>query len=463
MRLSAIVIALSIAGLLVCSCIHAESRVRVYADVDKPVVLGHSPDRVVVRVGLEGLTVPVMPMRPPLNVAIVLDKSGSMASDYKIENAKRGAIEIVKRLQTDDIISLVVYASYPQVIIPAQRVGHKDALIEVISGIHPGGSTALYGGVTYGATQVRKNMSWRYLNRIILLSDGLANVGPQSTHELAYLGQTLADEGITVTTIGVGLDYNEDLMTALAARSGGNAYFASTGSELPKIFAEEIGEAMTVAARDVRIRVRCPRGVKPIGVIGREGEISGQTMAVKVGELYGKNDKFALFEVEVPEQEPGKSLEIAEVTVEYADPLTNQATEAECNVTVKYDDSQDAVDSNQNKQVIKEAALAKTSEIKREAVSLADRGKHAAAASLIKKNAFELEKVARECDNDDEIIAEVEMCEELSSDIKDNSGLTKYQRKRVVNQIYGQITQQGYVSEEDKDKDKDEKKDENAN
>jgi Ca-activated chloride channel family protein len=461
MRRSAIVIAMSIAGLLVCGGVFAESRVRVFADVDKPAVLAHRSDRVVVKVGLEGLAVPVMPKRLPLNVAIVLDKSGSMESDNKMENAKRGAIEIVERLTGDDILSVVVYSNRPQVIIPAQRVGDKDALIRMISYIYAGGSTALHGGVVMGAAEVRRNMSWKYVNRVILLSDGLANVGPQSTEELAYLGRMLGDEGITVTTIGVGLDYNEDLMTALAARSGGNAYFASSAWDLPRIFSEEIGEAMTVVARDIRIRLRCPRGVRPIGLIGRDGEISEQEMAVTVGELYGKNDKFALFEVEVPEREGGKSLEIAEVSVEYADPYTNQTVEARQNVVITYDDSQEHVDRQQNLDVIKEVALTRTSEVKREAVDLADRGQHEAAAGLMKKNALELEKVAAQCDNDEEVLQEAGVCEDISSDIKDNSGLTNYQRKRVVNQAYGQITQQGYVP--DSGKAKDDKKHEKAN
>ncbi|MGD9141961.1 MAG: VWA domain-containing protein, partial [bacterium] len=239
MKRIAFVIALSLAGILASGCIQAEDRVSVFSEVDKPVVLAGSDERVVIKVGLKGLTMPVMPDRLPLNLAIVLDRSGSMRHYDKMENARLGAIEIIERLSEEDIISLIVYSDRPQVIVPAQPVRDKQALIEIVSGIYAGGSTALYGGVAYGAGQVRRNMSWEYVNRVILLSDGLANVGPSSTGALASLGRQLESEGITVTTIGVGLDYNEDLMTALAAESGGNAYFASTGRELPTIFAEE--------------------------------------------------------------------------------------------------------------------------------------------------------------------------------------------------------------------------------
>lgn len=457
MRRTIILAVLSAVVLAACGCLQAESRIRVYADVDKPLVLQDRTKRVVVKVGLEGLRVPVMPERVPLNVSVVLDKSGSMGSDFKMENAKRGAIEIVERLTEGDVFSLVVYDTRPRVLIPARRVGDKKSLIRTISRIHAGGNTALYGGVTLGAEQIRRNLSWEYVNRIILLSDGLANVGPQSTEDLAHLGRSLGNEGMTVTTIGVGLDYNEDLMTALAARSGGNSYFASSGHELPRIFAEEIGEAMKVVARDIHIRVRCPEGMKPIGLIGREGDVTGQIMSTSVGELYGENEKFALFEVEVPNGEVGKHLDIAQVSVEYADPFTNEKRRDDVNVRVTFSEDEVAVRREANKEIVKEAALAKASEAKREAVKLADEGAFGAAAGVLKANALSLEKVARECDNDAEMLEEALECETISSDISVNEGFTRYQRKRVVNQIHTQTTQQGFVSDDEDDEE--EKKD----
>jgi Ca-activated chloride channel family protein len=323
-------------------------------------------------------------------------------------------------------------------------------LIRMISSIYAGGSTALYGGVCFGASEVRKSMSCEHINRIILLSDGLANVGPQTTGELAELGAALGRESITVTTIGVGLDYNEDLMTALAARSDGNAYFAASSLELPRIFAEEIGEAMTVVARDVRIRIKCSDGVTPLSVVGRDGTIAGQEMSVTVGKLYGVNEKYALFEVRVPQNSAGEHLDVARVDVEYADPGTSQTRNSSHRVEVTYHADSKVVDENQNAEVVKQAALTRTSERKREAVVLADRGDHAAAACLIKQNALDLEKAAQQCDNDEELLNEAEMCDEISADISSNEGLTRYQRKAVVNQAYTQSTQQGYVSDKQK-------------
>ncbi len=456
MKRTMLVLTVGLLCVAACGCLHAESRIKVYTGVDRPVVLAGRDENIVIKVGLTGIDTGRRVKRVPINVAIVLDKSGSMGSGHKMEDAKRGAVEIIERLSRDDIVSLVVYDTRPRVVIPAQHVRYKEELIATIKNIFPGGNTALYGGVTFGASEVRRYMSWEYINRIILLSDGLANVGPQTTGELACLGRSLGREGITVSTIGVGLDYNEDLMTALAARSGGNSYFASTSRELPRIFAEEIGEAMTVVARDVRIYIDCGDGVKPVTVIGREGDISERQMSVNVGELYGKNDKYALFEVEVPHDEPGRNLEAAQVTVEYVDPHTNKTVRDRQQVTIAYAADEKTVEENKDKHVVKDAVLTRTSEVKMQAVDLSDKGDYKAAAALMQQNALELEKVARECDNDEEILGTAIDCETMSEAISTNMGLTRGGRKKAMNEAYTQTTQQGYVSD---DKDADEDKD----
>ena len=144
-------------------------RVKVYSNLDKPVILAGDDNRVVVKVGLFSDDLYVPRERLPLNVAIVLDKSGSMGSQNKMENAKIGAIEIVERLTKNDIFSLVVYDSSPRVLIPAQYVRNKDRIISLIKDIRSGGSTALYGGVTFGASEIMKYASDKYINRIIIV------------------------------------------------------------------------------------------------------------------------------------------------------------------------------------------------------------------------------------------------------------------------------------------------------
>jgi len=119
-------------------------------------------------------------------------------------------------------------------------------------------------------------------------------------------------------------------------------------------------------------------------------------------------------------------------------------------VSITYHGDGRVVEESQNKVVVKEAALTRTSEVKKQAVRLADEGDHKGAAQLLKANAFALEKAAQQCDNDKELLGEADRCEEVSVDITSNEGLTRYHRKSMVNQAYTQINQQGYTSEEPK-------------
>jgi Ca-activated chloride channel family protein len=418
----------------------------VYTEVDRPVVLAESNESLVVKVGLCGEPLIEEENRIPLNVAIVLDKSGSMGSHNKIQNARAGAIEIIQRLSSRDVVSVVVYDSVPRVLVPAQQLHNKEKIIALLNDIQAGGNTALYGGVILGADQLNTFYSEDYLNRIILLSDGLANVGPQSKEEIAHLGTMLSKEGISVSTIGVGLDYNEDLMTALADESGGNSYFAQNSDELPTIFAEEIGEAMTLMAQNIKIYLECFDDIRPVSIIGREGQVTGQEMEVRINHLYGKNEKYALFELDIPQNKHGVTQKIARVYVEYVDPYTKEYSSQEKIVSVRFDKRRRKVEKNINKDVVKAITLTRTSELKEVAIKLADEGEYKEAAKVLSKRGVMLEKVAQQCDNDKELLFESEQCTILSKELSKNKGLSRSQRKRVVNDSFTQKMQQGFIS-----------------
>ena len=134
----------------------------------------------------------------------------------------------------------------------------------------------------------------------MLLSDGLANVGPSSPGELGELGASFAREGLTVTAIGFGAGYNEDLMTQLAARSDGRHAFIERPSELAALFRDELGMMMAVVAQKVTIDIPCDPGVKPVRVLGRPGVIAGQKVSLDLSQLYAGEEKYVLLEIEVP-------------------------------------------------------------------------------------------------------------------------------------------------------------------
>jgi Ca-activated chloride channel family protein len=312
-------------------------------------------------------------------------------SGDKIVKAREAALEAVRRLSPDDIVALVVYDSRVQTLVPAQRVGDGRRLEQAICGIEVGGNTALYGGVTRGAAEVRRHLEdRRFVNRVILLSDGLANVGPSSPEDLGRLGASLVREGISVTTIGLGLGFNEDLMTRLAQCSDGNTYFVEHSSDLPRIFAAELGDVLNVVARRVIIEIEFPSSVRPLKLIGRDGIIRGQRAELSLNQLYGGQEKFALVEVEVSPSKPGVELEIARARVSYENAITQRPTTVTAGRNVQFSASQAAVIRSADHQVQADYAVNVLAVAKDEAVALVDSNRRDEAAAILRKRALEL-------------------------------------------------------------------------
>ena len=367
----------------------ASDSVRLRVDVDRTVLPADTTERAIVKIGLDCVRLPRRELRPPVNLASVIDRSGSMAGE-RISKAKEAALEGVRSLAPDDIAALVVYDTNVQTLVTAQRVGNGRHLEQAIRGIEVGGNTALHGGVTRGAAEVRRNMEdRRFVNRVILLSDGLANVGPSSPEELGRLGASLMKEGISVTTIGLGLGFNEDLMTRLAQRSDGNTYFVENSGDLPRIFAAELGDVLNVVARRVVIEIDFPAGVRPLNFVGRDGTIRGQRAELTLNQLYGGQEKFALVEVEVSPARSGVEIEIASARVSYEDALNQRAATLTAKRNVQFSASRAAVVGSADHKVQADYAVNALAVAKDEAVVLADAGKRGEAAKKIRQRADE--------------------------------------------------------------------------
>jgi Ca-activated chloride channel family protein len=289
----------------------------------------------VIKVSLETSSVVDHRERPPVNLVLVLDRSGSMTGN-KIAKAREAAIEALYRLNARDRFALVAYDHRVETLIPPQSAANKEWIEARIRQIRPGGNTALFGAVSQGAAEIRKNLGGGYIHRIILLSDGLANVGPSSPSDLGRLGAALLKEGISVTTVGVGTDYNEDLMAQLADRSDGNHYFVAESRDLPRIFASELGDVLSTVARRVIIDIECPDGVRPLRIIGRDGRIHGNRVELRMNQLYGGQSKFALVEVEIPAGRPDQVVDLARVRCRYENALTSRQEQSKTRVAARY-------------------------------------------------------------------------------------------------------------------------------
>lgn len=339
----------------------------------------HSPQEIVIKIDLSAIAGHQKVRRTPLNLAVVLDRSGSMTG-AKLEKTKQAAMQLVDRLAPNDIFSLVIFSDRAQVVVPAQHVEDKDALKEKIESIEADGSTALYAGVKMGADQLQEFFSSKRINRVILLSDGLANVGPSSPRQLRRLGSDLAERGISVTTIGVGDDYNEDLMAGLAEASDANYYYVQDTEKLPAIFAKELGDLLTVAVRDVRIEIVCPDGVKPLGFIGRAEKFERQRATVTLSQFAPGQDRYIFLRCIVNGSQP----DVAKVNVNYTDELDNGSVRtATGTARISFTDDQSASDKSVNGAVVAQKELMLTAVAKDEAMAQADEGNYSQAARIL--------------------------------------------------------------------------------
>jgi Ca-activated chloride channel homolog len=346
---------------------------------DRDVLLRGSPQEIVVKIDLSAIDGKTKIRRTPLNLAVVLDKSGSMTG-AKLEKTKQAAMLLVDRLAPDDIFSLVIFNNSAQVLVAAQKVGNKESIKRKIEGIEAGGGTALYSGVKAGADQIGEYLSARRINRVILLSDGLANVGPSTPRELRRLGSELVGSNISVTTIGVGDDYNEDLMAALAESSDANYYYVKDTEKLPEIFAKELGEMLAVAARDVRIEITCPDGVRPLGFIGRAEKFENQKSTVSLSQFTTGQNRYLLLRCIVDGNQP----EVARVNVNYKDELADGGDQSANGVVkIKFTADRAAADRSVNGEVVAQKEIMLTAVAKDEAIVQADAGNYKQAAAIL--------------------------------------------------------------------------------
>lgn len=338
------------------------------------------------RIGLTGFDLPSEKERLPVNVAIVIDKSGSMQGD-KIAQARNAAVQAVERLRDTDIVSIITYDSSVEVIVPATKASDRQSILQKIRQINAGGNTALFAGVSKGAAEIRKFLDDKLVNRVILLSDGLANVGPSTPSELEQLGESLIKEGISVSTMGLGLGYNEDLMSRLALSSSGNHVFIEDAENLVQVFQNEFDDVLSVVAQKVQIKATLAEGVRPVKVLNYPADITGQNVSIDLGQLYSNQERYFVVEVEVPHGENTTTSPVADVQVKYMNMVTETKDKLTSAVEVKFTTDQELAKKDTDNEILSSCVIQIANERNRDATRLRDAGKTEEAKKLLLINA----------------------------------------------------------------------------
>jgi len=360
-------------------------RIELRSELANPVVEAGQKQTTFLKVSLKGFSLENANERTPANIAIVLDKSGSMNGE-KIQSAKQAARMAVDLLNDNDILSIITYDSTVNVIVPATKVSDKQSIHRAIDKMSANGNTALFAGVSKGAAEIRKFIDKDRVNRVILLSDGQANMGPSSPTELGDLGASLSKDGISVTTIGLGTGYNEDLMANLAGYSDGNHAFVENAADLAKVFKYEFGDVLSVVAQDVEINIRCGNGVRPIRILGRDGTILGQNVRTTMNQLYSDQEKFVLIEVEVPAGRAKEEISVADVSISYQNMQSRQKDNLADNMKIAYSASQEEVKKALNAPVVSTATKQIVNESSKKALKLRDQGLAKEAQAILQES-----------------------------------------------------------------------------
>ena len=237
----------------------------------------------------------------PMNISVVLDRSGSMGDERKIVYAKQAIANLVDHLAATDYLSIVIYDDRIETLLPTQQVRDRYRIKRLLEEVFPCGSTNLGGGMQEGFRQIERNFKTEYINRVILLSDGLANQGITDPRDLNRIVNEYRSRGISLSAMGVGLDYNENLMLGLAEHGGGNYYFIESPSQLASIFEKELNGLNYVVVQNARIELMLGDGVTVNDVIGCQHGRDGDRWTIPVGDISANDHREFTVELSIPE------------------------------------------------------------------------------------------------------------------------------------------------------------------
>lgn len=361
--------------------------------------------------------------RPTLNIGFVIDRSGSMGERKKIDYARDAVCYAIEQLLPNDRFSVTIFDDRVDTLIPTTPANKKASFTKLVKQITPGGSTALHAGWVQGGIQVSQYLTSE-LNRVILLSDGLANVGEINPDTISTDVHGLAERGVSTSTMGLGDDYNEDLLEAMARSGDGNYYYIASAEQLPGIFERELQGLATTFGNAVTLTTE-PQGTVVVKEVLNDLDVDDRGRFKLPNLIFGSPVEVVI-RLHIPALT--QTTDLCRLQLNWTD--TEQQTQtAQAVLELPVVSSQQLEEFALNQEVQQQVALMMTARAKKEAVRLVDAGDYSSASQVLQQTRQEMLDF-----NLPMSIPEAAALADLDQELKDQK-FTSY-RKKASSQSY---------------------------
>ena len=370
--------------------------------------------------------------RTPLNLSVVLDRSGSMAGD-KMVRAREAAMYCVDQMLPSDRMSVVAFDDRIDVLFPSEPVTNRQSMKDLIARIEARGSTALHEAWVRGGLTISEHLLETGINRVLLITDGQANVGITSNDEIVSQSLELFKRGVSTSTIGIGNDFNEDLLLPMAQSGGGNAWHVEEADDMQRIFQVELEGLVAQFAHTISLSLIPADGVR-ISDLLNDFELT-ETGRYRLPNLLAGSSLDVVVQLKVGAQAAGSDLRLLDLRMGFTPQGANSAEVLKSAHTVWFADHQSVDKLPVNHEVVTAVQFLMNARARREAMEHIDRGDYEGARVVLGQSIAATQTACAPFASMRSVVEECASLEEVAKSLSDRVK-DKLSRKKLAYSAY---------------------------
>jgi Ca-activated chloride channel family protein len=372
--------------------------------------------------------------RPDLNIAAVIDRSGSMEGD-KLAYAKESVRVLLDQLAPKDSFSLVAFDDQVLPLVESSRSADRTAVKEIVDQIDVGGSTNLSGGWIKGIELVSRSARKDTVNAVLLLTDGQANSGITDHDKLVGMGESTNNEkSIRTSCMGLGADFQEDLLRDIATAAGGRFHYIESPEDAPEVFNEELGGLLAVVAQNIEVELRFADGITGVAQLtGHPWKTDGNTSRLIIGDFGAGQVKHVLLVAELPAIADLTDVLLASMEMKYAQVENDniQIKSQKQDLVVRVSDST-TPDEPADPEVLLHIGIQRAAQARKDAVHQMDEGDLDGAAKVLEARRDEIRYLARGSSQPDRMNTEADELDRRAKELRESQDATENRKFMVA-------------------------------